>query len=221
MLPFNPYPTQDIKHSQQPRKFPLAFHSALSQEINTVLIFIYGLFCFPYDGNYIIWTFFLSYFFHPMQFFRDPCCTKSLFLLFLGNISLYGYGIFSLFLLLIMNIWVVSTFWPFKMKHFIHFFFLNGCTCCIWKFPGHGSNWSCSCGLYHSHRNTRYEPYLRPKQQLVAMLDPNPLSKARDQTHILTETISGPSPTEPQWKLLLCTFFKHYFVWMYVFISLQ
>ena len=29
----------------------------------------------------------------------------------------------------------------------------------------------------------------------------NPLSDARDGTYILTETMSGPQPTEPQWEL--------------------
>ena len=29
----------------------------------------------------------------------------------------------------------------------------------------------------------------------------NPLSEARDKTHILTETTSGPYPVEPQWEL--------------------
>ena len=31
----------------------------------------------------------------------------------------------------------------------------------------------------------------------------NPLSEAREQTHILTETMLGPLPTEPQWDLLI------------------
>ena len=33
----------------------------------------------------------------------------------------------------------------------------------------------------------------------------NPLSEARDQTHILTDTVSGSDPAEPQWQLLLET----------------
>ena len=32
----------------------------------------------------------------------------------------------------------------------------------------------------------------------------NPLSEARDQTHILTDTMLGSYPAEPQWKLLSC-----------------
>ena len=31
---------------------------------------------------------------------------------------------------------------------------------------------------------------------------PNPLREARDQTHILTDTMSASQPTEPQWELL-------------------
>ena len=46
--------------------------------------------------------------------------------------------------------------------HFVHvlvassssFFFFNGCTLGIWKFPGQGFYPSCSCNLYHSYGNT-------------------------------------------------------------------
>ena len=32
----------------------------------------------------------------------------------------------------------------FQRMYFFFFSFM-GCTCCIWKFPGYESNWSCSC----------------------------------------------------------------------------
>ena len=35
----------------------------------------------------------------------------------------------------------------------------------------------------------------------TATPNPEPLSGARDQTHILTDTVSGSQPTEPQQKL--------------------
>ena len=34
------------------------------------------------------------------------------------------------------------------------------------------------------------------------MLDPNPLSEARDGRHILTDTVLGSLPAEPQQELL-------------------
>ena len=45
---------------------------------------------------------------------------------------------------------------------------------------------SCICDLQHSSRQRRIL---------------NPRSEARDQTHILTDTMSGPKPTGPQCKL--------------------
>ena len=53
--------------------------------------------------------------------------------------------------------------------------------------------------LHHSHGNTGSEPCLQPMLQLVAIL--NLLSETRDQTHILTDTMSGSYPAEPQWEL--------------------
>ena len=46
---------------------------------------------------------------------------------------------------------------------------------------------SCTCDVCHS---------LWQHQVL------NPLSKARDQTYIFMDTMSGSSPAEPQWELL-------------------
>ena len=42
--------------------------------------------------------------------------------------------------------------------------------------------------LCHSHRTTGFQPHLWPPPQLTAMPDPYPLTKARDQTHILMDT---------------------------------
>ena len=42
-------------------------------------------------------------------------------------------------------------------------------------------------GLYHSHSNVGSEPHLWPTPQLRQHQILNPLNKARDQTHILTE----------------------------------
>ena len=54
----------------------------------------------------------------------------------------------------------------------------------------------------HSHGHTRSEPRLQAALQLEATLDPEPLSKGRDRTHILRETRLGPSRAEPQQELL-------------------
>ena len=43
--------------------------------------------------------------------------------------------------------WIIFLLWP---------------TCGIWKFPGQGSNQSCSWGLRHSHGNTGSELHLQP-----------------------------------------------------------
>ena len=51
-----------------------------------------------------------------------------------------------------------------------------------------GANWSCSFRLLHSPSNSGSEPCLQPTPQLMAMPDPNPLSKARDRTHVLMDT---------------------------------
>ena len=42
--------------------------------------------------------------------------------------------------------------------------------------------------LHLSDSNTRAEPYLQPLLQLVAMLDPQPTEKARDQIRTLMDT---------------------------------
>ena len=42
------------------------------------------------------------------------------------------------------------------------------------------------------------------------------LRRARNQTHILMETTSGPKPTEPQWELLILLL--PYFAELYFFI---
>ena len=42
--------------------------------------------------------------------------------------------------------------------------------------------------LYHSQSNEGSKTHLWPTPQLTAMPDPDPLSEARDQTHILMDT---------------------------------
>ena len=53
-----------------------------------------------------------------------------------------------------------------------------------------------AASLRQSHSNARSKSCLRPTPQLMAMLDPNPLSEARDRTHSLMV---------PSWIRFCCT----------------
>ena len=77
--------------------------------------------------------------------------------------------------------------WKWIIWSFFFFFFLAA--------PGayggsQARSWigATAAGLHHSHSNIRSEPPLQPTPQLMAMLDPNSLSEARDQTHVLMDT---------------------------------
>ena len=61
---------------------------------------------------------------------------------------------------------------------FYFFSFLGFSICRIWKFPREGSHWSRSCW-----------PTSQPQSRQCWIHDP--LSKARDRTHILMDTLSG------------------------------
>ena len=61
---------------------------------------------------------------------------KCLFLIFLN------FSIVLLFFFLIVTLL------------FYYYYFFYSCTCSIWKLPGEGVNWSCSCRLCHSNGNT-------------------------------------------------------------------
>lgn len=37
-----------------------------------------------------------------------------------------------------------------SLSHLLFYFYIFGCNCGLWKFPGQGSHMSCSCDLYHS-----------------------------------------------------------------------
>ena len=52
-----------------------------------------------------------------------------------------------------------------------------------------GQTGTSAVGLPHSHSNTRSMPHLPPMLQQHQIF--NPLSKAKYQTHILTETMRG------------------------------
>ena len=62
--------------------------------------------------------------------------------------------------------------WCHVFFFFLSFFFLGLHLRHICKFPGWGSNWSCSCRLHHSHSSTRSGWCLQPMLQLVAKPDP-------------------------------------------------
>ena len=69
------------------------------------------------------------------------------------------------------------------------FFLLFDHTCGIWTFLGHGWNRSCSSSLCHGHSNTDLSCICDLCHSLHHHRILNPLSKPRDQTHILTEMI--------------------------------
>ena len=52
--------------------------------------------------------------------------------------------------------------------------------------------------LHRSHSKAPSEPHLQPTPKLLARRILKPLSEARDHPRILTETVSGPYPAEPQ-----------------------
>ena len=69
------------------------------------------------------------------------------------------------------------------------YFAFQGHTYGIWKFPGQGSNWRCSCRPMPQPQQCRIQvesvTYTIPHGKGLIL---NPLSKARDQTHILMYT---------------------------------
>ena len=97
------------------------------------------------------------------------------------------------------------------------FFFFKGGTYDIWKFPGEGSNWSCSC-----------QPSPQPRQHGIQAVSDlhhslwqrhilNQLSKARDGTHTFMDTsqvcycwpMTEQPPSSPPvrfsiWSSILC-----------------
>ena len=60
--------------------------------------------------------------------------------------------------------------------------------------PRLGGKLELNAGLRHSHCNARSRLHLRPMRWLQKRQILNPLSKARDRTHILMETTSGLNP---------------------------
>ena len=93
------------------------------------------------------------------------------------------------------------------LLHLCDFFSFYGHTCGMWKFPGLGSKWSCSCGPCHRQQiwaasstyTTAAAVGLAATPNLSCICDLhhslwqsqilNPLCKARDQTCILTDTV--------------------------------
>ena len=66
----------------------------------------------------------------------------------------------------------------------LFFFFSPGPHSWHTEVPRVGVKWD----LCHCHSNAVSEPHLRTTPQSTAMLDPRPLRKARDWTHILMDT---------------------------------
>ena len=65
--------------------------------------------------------------------------------------------------------YMLTFFCPPK-DYILSFFFLKGCTCGIWGFPGEGMNWSeTAAGLHHSPSKARSKPCLCSSPQFMAV----------------------------------------------------
>ena len=68
------------------------------------------------------------------------------------------------------------------------FFFLRAESDTYGNSQARGRVRATTAGLHHSHSKARSKPRLQPTPQLMATLDLNPLSEARDGTRILMDT---------------------------------
>ena len=139
----------------------------------------------------------------------------------------------------------VGTYCVFKIKRLIHqadwllfwchrssiesksrivlflFCFVLGLTCSIWKFPGQGSNGSCSCWpIATPDPSCLFDLHHSSWQHLIL----NPLSEARDWTHILMDTsrvryrwATTGTPSIVLLNTLMCTICFLFFVFVFVF----
>ena len=87
------------------------------------------------------------------------------------------------------------TEWSANTEFYFILFLIFFCFCLFRAAPvaygspqARGQIRAAAASLCHSRSNARSEPRLWPAPQLMATLDPNPLSKARDQTHVLMDT---------------------------------
>ena len=90
---------------------------------------------------------------------------------------------------------VAGIFGPFYLSLSLSLFFFFFCFFCFRVTPmayggsqARGPIGAVVTGLCHSHSNARFKSHLWPKPQLMAMPDPNSVSKARDWTRILMVT---------------------------------
>ena len=77
-----------------------------------------------------------------------------------------------------------------------------------------------AASLHQSHSNIESELRLQPMPQLVAMPDANPLSEARDQTHILMDISWILNPLTPNSKFRSGFFhsYRHKVLFIYSYI---
>ena len=75
------------------------------------------------------------------------------------------------------------------MKRLYYYYFLFRATPVAYgSFQARGQIRATAAGLHYSHTTTRSEDHLRPTHSLWPSQILNPLSEARDQTHILMDT---------------------------------
>ena len=81
-----------------------------------------------------------------------------------------------------------SDFYPLTGTPYYYFFYFQGCTCGIWKFPGQGSNWRCSCQAAPQQLTPDLSHICDLHLSSLQCWILSPLSEARDGTHILVDT---------------------------------
>ena len=91
--------------------------------------------------------------------------------------------------------------WDLRQVNYIYFSLFTALPAAHGGSQARGSIRPAPAGLHHSHSSARSEQNLGTMLSLQQRQLLNPLSKARDQTRILMETMSGFSPTELQQEL--------------------
>ena len=86
------------------------------------------------------------------------------------------------------NIFLEQSVATYTTFFFFFKFFFRAAPMAHGSFQARGQIGTAATGLCHSHSNTGSESSLPPTLQLIAGQIPNPLSEARDQTHILMDT---------------------------------
>ena len=73
-----------------------------------------------------------------------------------------------------------------SLSHLLFYFYIFGCNFGLWKFPGQGSNLSCSCNLRQSCSNTGFlTPCAGPEMEPMLQCQLKPLQRQQRILHRL------------------------------------